>query len=464
MGADHEAALLAEIRARPDDDGPRLVFADALSDRGDPWGELIVAGCELARLARNGAIDAERRRGLDERCRELRQQRWRERSWKFDAALDRGFCASVEAASNEMATVEGYEFAVLREVRLWGDSTALTALADWPSLGQLDRLVFRGNVERHYRSLFLSAEAQAIRAAAFARIGERVRPSSIELLNIEYQDDELRRFARTPLRATLRRFAVERHPRAAIELDWPALEALALVDLRLTGEDLAHALRRPALDSLAALDVSSNVFGDLGLQAILDRELPNLRTLRMRRVFLHPDAVRALARSSLTGRLEALSIGDDHADPTSRALCMLVEAGRQLVDLEIDHPSLSSEDTADIVRRLRGPLRKLRLRGGGDGLAMVRALLRNPASRGLRRLDLAGQPIGHAAVALLARAELPALEWLDLSNCRLDQESAHALAYSPTLPSRIALRLYGNARGPESITGPLLARFHDVRY
>lgn len=36
-----DAELLATIYAAPDDDGPRLVFADALSERGDPRGEFI---------------------------------------------------------------------------------------------------------------------------------------------------------------------------------------------------------------------------------------------------------------------------------------------------------------------------------------------------------------------------------------------------------------------------------------
>jgi len=56
------------------------------------------------------------------------------------------------------------------------------------------------------------------------------------------------------------------------------------------------------------------------------------------------------------------------------------------------------------------------------------------------------------------------LEWLDLSHCQLDPESAHVLARSPTLPHRLSLRLQGNARGPDSVTEPLLERFNDVRF
>lgn len=38
--------LLAAIRARPDDDAPRLVYADFLLEEGDPRGELIMLQCQ----------------------------------------------------------------------------------------------------------------------------------------------------------------------------------------------------------------------------------------------------------------------------------------------------------------------------------------------------------------------------------------------------------------------------------
>jgi uncharacterized protein (TIGR02996 family) len=41
-----EAELLAAVWASPNDDGPRLVYADFLHERGDPRGELIVLQCQ----------------------------------------------------------------------------------------------------------------------------------------------------------------------------------------------------------------------------------------------------------------------------------------------------------------------------------------------------------------------------------------------------------------------------------
>lgn len=467
MASRYEAALLAEIRAAPHDDGPRLVFADALSERGDPWGELIVAGCELARLTREGTLGSERRRALEDRCRAIRNQRWRDRSRKFDASLERGFCNTLGVADDQVTQVEGYEFALLRELELWGSGeVGLAALADWPSLGQLERLSLRSaRWDLSYVTRLAATDHEA-RRGAIERLAERARPSSLQLTDIDLRPAELAGLVRSPLRKSLRRFAMIRSawPRDSVALDWPALDVLAMIDLRLAGRDVRRVLQHPALDSLTTLDLSNNPIDDVGMRAITDRALPRLRTLRIERTYLGRDGMIGLALSSLVRRLTSLSIGEDHADPTVGALCMLAEAAEQLIELEIDLRFMKADGAVELVRRLRAPLRGLRLRIGDRGLAMVNALLNNPALRELRKLDLSGQPLGHAAVVALARAGLDSLEWLDLSTCQLEPESAYVLAQSRTLPHRLTLRFQGNARGPDSVTGPLLARFNDVRF
>ena len=75
MNAADDAALLEAIWARPDDDGPRRVYADALLARGDPRGELI--HLSLAAAAGN--------REAAERARKLQLQSW-------DESLPRGRC------------------------------------------------------------------------------------------------------------------------------------------------------------------------------------------------------------------------------------------------------------------------------------------------------------------------------------------------------------------------------------
>src|SRR4051794_11232974 len=50
MASTAEGAFLEAIREQPDDDTPRLMYADWLEERGDERGEFIRVQCELARM------------------------------------------------------------------------------------------------------------------------------------------------------------------------------------------------------------------------------------------------------------------------------------------------------------------------------------------------------------------------------------------------------------------------------
>lgn len=104
-----EAAALDAIRAAPDDDGPRLVWADELLARGDPRGELIAVQCRLE------TTTGEAREGLLRRQAELVQahgERWVGRlpslvtkwSWR------RGFVDHVEMTLEQLVN-GGHEIA-----------------------------------------------------------------------------------------------------------------------------------------------------------------------------------------------------------------------------------------------------------------------------------------------------------------------------------------------------------------
>jgi serine/threonine-protein kinase len=97
-----EANLLRQIRARPDDDAPRLVYADWLAERGDPRGELIHVQCELAAMAPGNP----RRVRLKHRERQLLAEhrgRWLEELPPEVAPyeLERGFLAHPLALRDE---------------------------------------------------------------------------------------------------------------------------------------------------------------------------------------------------------------------------------------------------------------------------------------------------------------------------------------------------------------------------
>jgi uncharacterized protein (TIGR02996 family) len=71
----YDEAFLRSIVESPDDDTPRLVYADWLDDRGNPRGEFIRVQCRLARMTPDNAL----RPQLETRARELldrHQDQW----------------------------------------------------------------------------------------------------------------------------------------------------------------------------------------------------------------------------------------------------------------------------------------------------------------------------------------------------------------------------------------------------
>src|SRR5204863_7774890 len=58
-------AFLDAVLEQPDDDTPRLMYADWLEERGDPKGEFIRLQCELARLPAGDARRSALGRRLD---------------------------------------------------------------------------------------------------------------------------------------------------------------------------------------------------------------------------------------------------------------------------------------------------------------------------------------------------------------------------------------------------------------
>jgi uncharacterized protein (TIGR02996 family) len=138
----YQDALLRAILDDPDDDMLRLVYADALEERGDPRGEFIRVQCALARAAANDPS----RPGLEQREKQLQtahQADWTRPiahlidAWEFQ----RGFVEKVTMRPGaswadvlDLAPVRHIHFyqrahATLQEVRLLAQSAALKRLA-----------------------------------------------------------------------------------------------------------------------------------------------------------------------------------------------------------------------------------------------------------------------------------------------------------------------------------------------
>jgi uncharacterized protein (TIGR02996 family) len=146
-GARSEQELLEAVYAAPDDDGPRLVYADWLQERGDPWGELIVL-----QLAKNEGKPA---KAANARMREIVEKHARARLEGLPLELDsvmiaRGFPDRAVVISDTTVDRRNSDprWRTFRELAFpyWYDAgIALDMLAD-PVKRSLRRIIVRTEI------------------------------------------------------------------------------------------------------------------------------------------------------------------------------------------------------------------------------------------------------------------------------------------------------------------------------
>jgi len=115
--------FLQAIFAAPDDDLPRLVFADWLDEHGEPaWAELIRVQCELARTPDEAALEL--------RCRaaSLIEQLYPETTGTHGHRFSRGFLEHVDifVTTEELTDPEAFRLRAVTRYPGWYGATRLT--------------------------------------------------------------------------------------------------------------------------------------------------------------------------------------------------------------------------------------------------------------------------------------------------------------------------------------------------
>jgi uncharacterized protein (TIGR02996 family) len=208
---EHEAFLRAVI-AEPDEDAPRLVYADWLEERGDPRGEFIRLQCTLA--AR------EPRRDLAARADALREEHEDEwvgpirglaQGWKFR----RGFIEDVTVAGPTFLVCdeELFRLAPIRHLRLTDAVRHLPSLTLSPALAGLRALDLSHNRfgcpgaqvvagSSYLGSLTaLQLRSTGLEAAGVAALAESLTLARLTLLDLSGNSigvEGLRALARSP--------------------------------------------------------------------------------------------------------------------------------------------------------------------------------------------------------------------------------------------------------------------------
>jgi uncharacterized protein (TIGR02996 family) len=339
-----EAALIEDIVADPDDDRPRLVYADLLQQQGKPLGEFIAVQCELARA--RAADDDKRATKLAKRERKLLDEN--ELRWVFTARellpramqFRRGFLEVVrledaQELAKAMPRLRPHA-PVLRAIEARG---RIGAVGHW-DLWQIDEVIAHAAIH-----------GDDVKAIAYA---ERSRLRKLSCLGGGMGDAALV---------------------GLVELPQPLVRLEFCLDARPTK-------RMPILTRLAAAPAREG-----------------LQELRVRMPASTADVVAAVAR--LRG-LHTLGVVEH--DPDRVAITALVSAVPSLSSFELDRGRGDQLDLAAIVRALP-KLRHLRLANLGLTDRQVTALAELPELAQLVRLDLRGNQL--AGPGLVAIAESP---------------------------------------------------------
>ena len=386
-----EQALLSTIIADPDDDRPRLVYADWLEEHGQrDRARLIRVQIELARLPDNAeaptALQSEEEQ-LEAVCEKSLPQLDGITWGSFERGLVRSVCADTPAAFHRHASRIGDMGSVHRVAFENADGfdvlAQVSALARFTELDVYldDQGEFRkGDPEHRFND-----DLQAVLASAHCPRLRRLMLDTCQL-----------------------------GPRGAKALaDCPRLASLTHLDLLdnyIGDEGMAALAASPYLTALRNLRIDLNNIGPAGIEALAASvSLGGLEDLFLGELWPHkigPAAGVALGRSPYLTHLRELKIHDWIEALGAAALAQA--------------PNLAGLTYLDLCT--------------ASGPDAARALAASPYLRQLKGLKLYGCEIGDEGAKALARSPvLATLEDLDLTYNDLTDEGAQALAASPYL-------------------------------
>ena len=329
-------AFLAAVRAAPDDDLPRLVYADWLEERGDgERAEFIRLSCETPPEPRADAVEA--------RLRELlaaHGRRWRIPGLRGRQHFARGFVADIEVAAESLLSVDPRAMSEhpVRSVRLVAADRRVEELARLPLWATVESLTLNNNNYGTGRRL-----ETLLGAGGFPRL------RSLSLRNNRLWPEAVQALAALPVTTQLTRLDLSGNPiadaGAAILAEGAAFENLAELLLRsdeLDDDFCIHAAGAGSialgrwLSDLRALNLAGHGVGNVGLFWLAARP-PFGRALR------HLD----LSYNGIDGEIVALT-GATHLGELRRVSL----AGSRITDADLaalrDWPRLPQLERLDL--------------------------------------------------------------------------------------------------------------------
>lgn len=466
-------SFLQECKDHPEDDTPRLVFADWLEEQGDPRGTLMRLQCTRARLS-----------PLDPRCLELQQQeqdllRQHGQDWlrpyqglPGKVSFERGLLRL--AAGREMqplrTSLADADLAWLEELHYWGTPPeeaisfyerllplfSRVNLRITPSYGQRPFTLPSGILLPQLRSLNLAGCRLGNGGAeVLASWPGLVRLTHLSLAGNNLDEAGVQALANAPW--------------------FPRLSSLDLADNADLGAKGVETLACSGLFTrLTSLNLSGNAVGPAILQALLRHSRPGLlQSLQLRDTRLTDEDVLLLANSPVLAQVRTLDLAINNlgattgaalaASPSLGNLTVLDLSYNRLGDfplaswvgsprlrslriLHLGNTRLDDQSCAGLDRvSVEAPLAVLVLRRNSIGDGGLLHLLRSPLLARLGVLDLSSNQLRATGARWLAEtAQAATLKVLHIDNNEIGEEGALALARSPHLRGLHHLHASGN--------------------
>ncbi len=484
----HEEAFLQAIREAPDDDAPRLLYADWLEERGDPRGAFIRVQCALEQ--RDPADPA--RPELEDEAQALLDKHEAEWTAPFRRAASewrfrRGFVEEVTTTADAFLSGGGVFGAFpIRKVRLCFMRDLMRAVANCPHLARVRVLDVSGLHLRDHaveallasphltRLTGLNFGGNAIEGPAVRALVESPLMPRLTWLNLSNNHSlglrAVRALASAPAPAL--RFLGLSHTNIGPSGLRDLLSSTTLIGLTslqaayiglygVAGAPAAEWIGGPLLSRLTCLDL--NGFARVGrLPALLGSSaLGRITSLGLADCRLGAAGAGALAESPHLTGLTSLDLGRNGIGPEGLQALATSPRLSGLTDLRLGDNALRDKGAQALAESPHlKRLTALDLHKNGVGGPGLLALAASPNLDGLTTLDLSDNYVGLESVkALVASPYLARLTSLCLNNNRLEPAAARALAASPHLNRLSTLHLDGNDLGDEGLRALLCSPY-----
>lgn len=307
-----EQLFLRAIAENPDDDAPRLMFADWLAEHDDPArGEFIRLQCEIAQLPEGDP----QRKALERRAKTLHDAnltRWLGPLHEFDPSpsYERGTaCLYLTAgrfasARFQKVAAEWFPHAGVVQLILTGTTKRIEAVAKSSLLDGIHHLMFFRNGLRDAGLKTLVASPHLLNVTDLGFFSNPI-------------EQGLRYVAASKRLPKLRRLTVSRafitasvvRPLLAAAKTLPNLTDLRINEAGFDDRDIAQLAGYPEVSRLHQLDLAQNDIGDRGAEALASsRHLRDLQRLQLYGNNLTDTGALALAESRHLRKLRLLDV------------------------------------------------------------------------------------------------------------------------------------------------------------